>query len=87
MGHGLVDAIIRQYRPCAIFGTLIQPENGGMAYHKTELANRLPHLMDSFLQQFNPTIVRTMRARIATHPVHKKWWNMVGGYSLEFSPA
>ena len=52
-------------------------------------ANRLPLLMSrSFCRAIWRTTVATKRAHVRSPPwCSKKWWNMVGGYSLEFTPG
>jgi GT2 family glycosyltransferase len=72
------------------FGTLIQPENGGNGIIIKQNFGESPASFDEakFLQQFLAD-ARGDKEGAASQPtlVHKKWWNMVGGYSLEFSPG
>jgi len=72
------------------FGTLIQPDGGGDRDIIEQDFGRLPASFDeaAFLArcQDDP---RGDREGAASQPTlfHKKWWSMVGGYSLEFSPG
>lgn len=72
------------------FGTMIQPENGGNDIIIKGDFGRTPAAFDeaAFLNDcFNDT--RSDREGASSQPTlfHKKWWSMVGGYSLEFSPG
>ena len=72
------------------FGTLIQPENGGNDTIIKQNFGENPAAFDE--AQFLAQHVADKRGDIegtASQPtlVHKKWWNMLGGYSLEFSPG
>ncbi len=72
------------------FGTLIQPETGGNKNIIKHDFGISPANFDEtlFLQQYLSD-GRTDREGAVSQPtlVHKKWWHMVGGYSLEFSPG
>jgi len=72
------------------FGTLIQPENGRNANIIKQNFGETPASFDEakFLAQH----IADKRGDVegaTSQPtlVHKKWWSMVGGYSLEFSPG
>lgn len=72
------------------FGTLIQPENGGNDAIIKQDFGKSPATFDEtrFLQDYLADTCGD-REGSASQPtlVHKKWWGMVGGYSLEFSPG
>lgn len=72
------------------FGTLIQPENGGNEIIIKQDFGTSPETFDEtgFLSNYAKD-VRGDKEGSASQPTlfHKKWWNMVGGYSLEFSPG
>ena len=72
------------------FGTLIQPENGGNGNIIRQNFGGSPADFDEgkFLQQYLMDS-RGDKEGAALQPtlVHKKWWGMLGGYSLEFSPG
>jgi len=72
------------------FGTLIQPENGGNESIVKQNFGESPATFDEakFLQHFLAD-ARGDKEGAASQPtlVHKKWWSIVGGYSLEFSPG
>jgi glycosyltransferase involved in cell wall biosynthesis len=72
------------------FGTLIQPENGGNDTIIKQNFGESPGTFDEagFLRHYL-TDGRGDKEGKAAQPtlVHKKWWSMVGGYSLEFSPG
>ncbi|MBI5626527.1 MAG: glycosyltransferase family 2 protein [Nitrosomonadales bacterium] len=72
------------------FGTLIQPENGGNDIIIKQNFGETPSTFDEakFLQQ-HLADSRGDKEGAASQPTlaHKKWWSMVGGYSLEFSPG
>ena len=72
------------------FGTLIQPENGGNDSIVKQNFGESPITFDEagFLQNYLADS-RGDKEGAASQPtlVHKKWWGMVGGYSLEFSPG
>jgi GT2 family glycosyltransferase len=72
------------------FGTLIQPENGGNEIIIKQNFGESPSNFDEagFLQNYLADDRGDMEGA-ASQPtlVHKKWWTMVGGYSLEFSPG
>ncbi len=72
------------------FGTLIQPENGGNDIIIKQNFGGSPADFDEtkFLQHYLSDSRGDMEGA-ASQPtlVHKKWWSMVGGYSLEFSPG
>lgn len=82
---GSVDTDLALY-----FGTLIQPENGGDDAIIEQNFGQSPATFDElkFLQQYAAD-GRGDKEGAASQPtlVHKKWWSMVGGYSLEFSPG
>lgn len=72
------------------FGTLIQPKNGGNGLIIQQDFGESAALFNEakFLQRYL-TDKRSDMEGAALQPtlVHKKWWSMVGGYSLEFSPG
>lgn len=72
------------------FGTLIQPENGGndIIIKQNFGASAATFDETKFLQQYLMD-GRGDKEGAALQPtlVHKKWWGIVGGYSLEFSPG
>lgn len=72
------------------FGTLIQPENGKNDFVIKQNFGETSASFDeqAFLQGYLLD-GRVDREGAASQPtlVHKKWWSMVGGYSLEFSPG
>ncbi len=72
------------------FGTLIQPETGGNEIIIKQNFGVSPMTFDEsqFLQNYLAD-ARGDKEGAASQPTlfHKKWWNMVGGYSLEFSPG
>jgi glycosyltransferase involved in cell wall biosynthesis len=75
---------------CLFFGTIIQSENGGNDIIIKQNFGESPAVFDEkqFLQGYLSDTRGDMEGA-ASQPtlVHKKWWNMVGGYSLEFSPG
>jgi len=72
------------------FGTLIQPENGGNDIIIKQDFGSSPDNFDEakFLREF-ALDTRADKEGAGAQPTlfHKKWWTMVGGYSLEFSPG
>ncbi len=72
------------------FGTLIQPENNGNETIIKQDFGREPGTFDEprFLAQFMADQRGDVEGR-ASQPtlVSRKWWSMLGGYSLEFSPG
>lgn len=72
------------------FGTLIQPQNYGNDIVIKQNFGESPEDFDEakFLEHYLAD-GRGDREGAASQPtlVHKKWWSMVGGYSLEFSPG
>lgn len=72
------------------FGTLIQPENSGNAIIIKQDFGATPETFDEakFLRDFAQD-TRGDKEGAGAQPTlfHKKWWTMVGGYSLEFSPG
>lgn len=72
------------------FGTLIQPENGGNDTIIRQNFGENPASFDEpgFLAQYKADKRGDFEGG-ASQPtlVHKKWWSMLGGYSLEFSPG
>lgn len=72
------------------FGTLVQPEDGGNDIIIKRDFGRTPETFDeaAFLKGCFDDL-RGDREGAASQPTlfHKKWWTMVGGYSLEFSPG
>ncbi len=72
------------------FGTLIQPENGG---NDTIIMQNFGEAPESFDEaQFLARHMADKRGDLdgaASQPtlVHRKWWSMLGGYSVEFSPG
>jgi GT2 family glycosyltransferase len=86
-----VDAIGRTPSDLAVyFGTLIQPENNGSGIIIKQDFGRDPGTFDEprFLAQFRSDTRGDVEGA-ASQPtlVSKKWWSMLGGYSLEFSPG
>ncbi|HKB59450.1 MAG TPA: glycosyltransferase family 2 protein [Gallionellaceae bacterium] len=85
------DAIQRVNTDLAVyFGTLIQPENNG---NETIIARDFGRDPDTFNEaEFLAQCMADPRGDFdgaASQPtlVHRKWWAMLGGYSLEFSPG
>jgi GT2 family glycosyltransferase len=72
------------------FGRLIQPENGGNQIIIKQNFGTSPEQFDetSFLRDFKQDESGDTEGA-ASQPtlVHRQWWDMVGGYSLEFSPG
>lgn len=72
------------------FGTMIQPENGGNSIILKQNFGETPETFDEekFLAQ-NMADPRGDLEGAASQPtlIHKKWWHMLGGYSLEYSPG
>ena len=72
------------------FGTLIQPEIGSSEVIIKQDFGASPDTFDEekFLQGYMAD-GRGDKEGAASQPTlfHKKWWNMVGGYSLEYSPG
>ena len=88
---GFVEAIKSVDTDLALFfGTMIQPENNGNNIIIKQNFGESPATFDEarFLQNFLSD-ARGDKEGAASQPtlVHKKWWSMVGGYSLEFSPG
>lgn len=85
------DAIKRADTDLAVyFGTLIQPENNGNETIIRQNFGDAPGTFDEaqFLAQCFADRRGDMEGA-ASQPtlVHRKWWAMLGGYSLEFSPG
>lgn len=72
------------------FGTLIQPENGGNDIIIKQNFGESPADFDEakFIEGYLED-ARGDKEGGSSQPtlVHKKWWTMVGGYSIEFSPG
>ena len=72
------------------FGTLIQPDDGGNADIIEQNFGVTPGAFDeaAFLQHYRDD-PRGDKEGAASQPMlfHKQWWQMLGGYSLEFSPG
>ena len=72
------------------FGTLIQPETGGHPDIIRQDFGRTPETFDeaAFLAHFKDD-GRQDKEGAPSQPTlfHKKWWQMLGGYSMEFSPG
>ncbi len=71
------------------FGTLIQPGRGGNDIIQQNFGESPATFEEEkFLQQYQSD-GRGDKEGAASQPtlVHKKWWSIVGGYSLEFSPG
>lgn len=72
------------------FGTLIQPETGGHPNIIHQNFGRVPAEFDEakFLSEYQQD-PRGDKEGAAMQPtlVSKKWWAILGGYSLEFSPG
>ncbi len=86
-----VDAIASQDSDLVMyFGTLIQPDNGRNANIIAQNFGETPETFDEaqFLSQFMSDN-RGDREGAACQPTlfHRRWWSMLGGYSLEFSPG
>lgn len=86
-----LDAIAAQSTDLVmLFGTLIQPETGGHPNLIKQNFGDSPANFDeaAFLQHFRDD-PRGDKDGACSQPtlVHKKWWTMLGGYSLEFSPG
>jgi GT2 family glycosyltransferase len=86
-----VDAIQSVDTDLALFfGTLIQPENNDHPAIIKQNFGTSPENFDetAFLKHYRLD-GRGDKEGTALQPtlVHKKWWAMVGGYSLEFSPG
>jgi len=73
-----------------IFGTLIQPENNGNPYIIKQNFGESPATFNQseFLEKYMSEVRNDMEGA-SSQPtlVSKKWWTIVGGYSLEFSPG
>lgn len=73
-----------------LFGTLIQPEIGSNKTIIKQNFGGTPETFDTaqFLQQYLADGRGDLEGA-ASQPTlfHKKWWNMLGGYSVEFSPG
>lgn len=73
-----------------LFGTLIQPETGGHPNLILQNFGESPETFDEaiFLQHFRDDPRGDQEGATAQPTlVHRKWWSMLGGYSLEFSPG
>lgn len=86
-----IDAISSVDSDLALyFGTLIQPDNGRNANIIAQNFGETPETFDEagFLARFMADD-RGDTEGAACQPtlVSRKWWSMVGGYSLEFSPG
>lgn len=72
------------------FGTLIQPVTGGHPDIIEQDFGRTPETFDetAFLAHFRD-VGRSDKEGTSSQPTlfHRKWWDMVGGYSIEFSPG
>jgi hypothetical protein len=73
-----------------LFGTLIQPEIGKNSNMIKQNFGGSPATFDE--EQFLNQYMSDKRGDVdgaASQPtlVHRKWWSMLGGYSLEFSPG
>lgn len=72
------------------FGTLIQPDNGGKDVIIKRNFGEAPDVFDEggfLLHHMGDGCGDQEGAASQPTLVHKKWWSMVGGYSLEFSPG
>jgi len=72
------------------FGTLIQPETGGHDSIIKQNFGDSPATFDEakFLQEYALDDCGDKEgAALQPTLVHKKWWGMLGGYSMEFSPG
>lgn len=86
-----VDAINSVDTDLALFfGTMLQPENGGNNNIIKQNLGTSPAVFDeaNFLRHYRAD-GRGDKEGASSQPtlVHKKWWSLVGGYSLEFSPG
>ena len=88
---GFIEAIASVDSDLAMyFGTLIQPEIGKSVAMIRGSFGLSPQEFDE--QRFLAECMTDKRGDMegaASQPtlVHKKWWSMLGGYSLEFSPG
>lgn len=88
---GFIDAIASVDSDLVMyFGTLIQPEIGKNANMIKQNFGETPQAFDE--AQFLAQCMDDKRGDVegaASQPtlVHRKWWSMLGGYSLEFSPG
>lgn len=88
---GFIDAIASVDSDLVMFfGTLIQPEIGKNANMIKQNFGETPETFDE--AQFLAQSMADKRGDVegaASQPtlVHRKWWSMLGGYSLEFSPG
>ena len=88
---GFIDAIASANSDLVMFfGTLIQPDKGRNANIIEQNFGETPETFDEakFLAQYMADARGDMEGA-ACQPtlVHRKWWSMLGGYSLEFSPG
>ena len=88
---GFIDAVTSVGSDLAMFfGTLIQPEIGKNANMIKQNFGETPGSFDEahFLAEYMADARGDMEGA-ASQPtlVHRKWWSMLGGYSLEFSPG
>jgi GT2 family glycosyltransferase len=86
-----VDAIKSVDTDLALFfGTLIQPETNDHPYIIKQDFGRSPESFDEgrFLQDYMQDKRGDLEGgSLQPTLVHKKWWALLGGYSLEFSPG
>lgn len=88
---GFIDAIASVDSDLVMFfGTLIQPEIGSNSNMIRQNFGETPQYFDE--TQFLAQCMADKRGDVegtASQPtlVHRKWWSMLGGYSLEFSPG
>lgn len=88
---GFTDAMASVGSDLAMFfGTLIQPENGRNANIIKQNFGESPATFDE--AKFLAGFMQDKRGDVngaASQPtlVHRNWWSMLGGYSLEFSPG
>ena len=89
--EGFVEAIASVDSDLVMyFGTLIQPEIGNNANMIRQNFGETPEAFDEAL--FLSQCMADKRGDVegaSSQPtlVHRKWWSMLGGYSLEFSPG
>lgn len=72
------------------FSTLIQADNGKSPYIiKRDFGSSPANFNEARLMKEFLSIERKDAEGAASQPTlfHKKWWNIVGGYSIEFSPG
>ena len=72
------------------FGTLVQPKNGGNhVVIERDFGTSPANFDEQGFVEYCLAVDRGDLEGASSQPtlVHKKWWNIVGGYSIEFSPG